>query len=140
VDPKSPDENYGYHVRRNTDDGEERTMIMIRSKNLEKLHGPEKWNEIQKGFQKFEPLKVVSEARIRIIKARIRNGKVQRRKKVSNVSGYTIRAGKLTKMSPAERRKRKLGARRGKIKRRAKLNRALMKRKRSLMRRKSMGL
>jgi hypothetical protein len=115
-------------------------MIMIRSKNLEKLHGPEKWNEIQKGFQKFEPLKVVSEARIRIIKARIRNGKVQRRKKVSNVSGYTIRAGKLTKMSPAERRKRKLGARRGKIKRRAKLNRALMKRKRSLMRRKSMGL
>lgn len=140
VDPKSPDENYGYHVRRNTNDGEERTMIMIRSKNLEKLHGPEKWDELQKGFQKFEPLKVVSEARIRIIKARIRNGKVQRRKKVSNVSGYTLRSGQLTKMSPAERRKRKLGARRAKIKRRAKMSRSLMKRKKSLMRRKSMGL
>jgi hypothetical protein len=140
VDPKNPDENYGYHVRRNTPEGEERSMIMLKSKNLEKLHGPEKWAELQAGFQKFEPLKVVSEARVRIIKARIRNGKVQRRKKVSNVAGFTLRSGKLTRMSPAERRRRKLGAKRGKIKRRAKMTRTLMKRQRSLRRRKSMGL
>lgn len=85
-------------------------------------------------------LKVVSEARVRIIKARIRNGKVQRRKKVSNVAGFTLRSGKLTRMSPAERRRRKLGAKRGKIKRRAKMTRTLIKRQRSLRRRKSMGL
>jgi hypothetical protein len=85
-------------------------------------------------------LKVVSEARVRIIKARIRNGKVQRRKKVSNVAGFTLRSGKLTRMSPAERRRRKLGAKRGKIKRRAKMTRTLMKRQRSIRRRKSMGL
>jgi hypothetical protein len=140
VDRKNPDENYGYHVRRDTPEGEERTMIMIKSKNLEKLHGPEKWAELQAGFQKYEPLKVVSEARVRIIKARIRNGKVQRRKKVSNVAGFTLRSGKLTRMSPAERRRRKLGAKRGKIKRRAQMTRTLMKRQRSLRRRKSMGL
>lgn len=90
--------------------------------------------------QNYEPLKLVSEARVRIIKARIRNGKVQRRKKVSNVAGFTLRSGKLTRMSPAERRRRKLGAKRGKIKRRAKMTRTLMKRQRSLRRRKSMGL
>lgn len=140
VDPKDPERNYGYHVRRDTPDGEERSMIMVRSKNLEKLHGPEKWAELQAGFQKFEPLKVVSEARVRIIKARIRNGKVQRRKKVSNVAGFTLRSGKLTRMSPAERRRRKLGAKRGKMKRRAKMTRTLMKIQRSLRRRKSMGL
>jgi hypothetical protein len=140
VDMKNPDETYGYHVRRNTPDGEEKSMIMLRSKSLEKLHGPEKWAELQSGFQKFEPLKVVSEARVRIIKARIRNGKVQRRKKVSNVPGYTFRSGQLTRMSPAERRRRKLGAKRAKIKRRAKMTRTLMKRQRSLRRRKSMGL
>lgn len=52
----------------------------------------------------------------------------------------TIRGGKLTRMSPAERRRRKLGQRKGKIKRRAKMARALMKRRRSLQRRKSLGL
>lgn len=82
----------------------------------------------------------LEEARIKIVKARIRGGKVQRRKKVSNVPGYTLRGGQLKRMSPMERRRRKLGQRKGKIKRKAKLQRALMKRKRSLMRRKSIGL
>lgn len=82
----------------------------------------------------------IEEARIKIVKARIRGGKVQRRKKVSNVAGYTLRGGQLKRMSPMERRRRKLGQRKGKIKRKAKLQRALMKRKRSLMRRKSIGL
>lgn len=82
----------------------------------------------------------LEEARIKIVKARIRGGKVQRRKKVSNVAGYTLRGGQLKRMSPMERRRRKLGQRKGKIKRKAKLQRALMKRKRSLMRRKSIGL
>jgi hypothetical protein len=66
----------------------------------------------------------------RIIRARIRNGKLQRRKKVATRPGYTIRGGKLVRMSPAERRKRKLGARKGKMKRRAKA--AISNRKRAI--------
>jgi hypothetical protein len=82
----------------------------------------------------------LDEARVNIVKARIRGGKVQRRKKVSNVPGMTLRGGQLKRMSAAERRRRKLGARKGKAKRKAKLSRSLMKRKRSLQRRKSLGL
>jgi hypothetical protein len=65
---------------------------------------------------------------------------VQRRKKVSAVKGYTIRGGKLKRMSAAERLRRKRGARIGKIKRKAKMSRAIMKRKRSLRKRASLGL
>ena len=82
----------------------------------------------------------IDEARINIVRARVRGGKVQRRKKVSNVAGMTMRGGTLKRMSAAERRRRKMGARRGKVKRRAKLSRSLMKRKRSLQKRKSLGL
>jgi len=82
----------------------------------------------------------LDEARIKIVKARIRGGKIQRRKKISNVPGMTLRGGKLQRMSPAERRRRKMGAKRGKIKRRSKMNRTLMKRKRSLRKRKALGL
>ena len=49
-------------------------------------------------------------ARVKIVKLRIRNGQVQRRKKVSNVPGFTLRQGKMTRMSPTERRNRKMGA------------------------------
>lgn len=78
--------------------------------------------------------------RIKIIKARIRNGKIQRRKKVSNVAGFTIRGGKMVRMSVTERRNRRMGQRRGKIKRKAKAARALMKRKRSILKRKRLGI
>ena len=78
--------------------------------------------------------------RKKIIRARVRGGKVQRRKVVSAVKGYTIRGGKLVRMPPAERLRRKMAARRAKIKRRAKLARALIKRKRSLRKRASLGL
>jgi len=82
----------------------------------------------------------IDEARISIVKARVRGGKIQRRKKVSNVPGMTLRGGKLKRMSAAERRRRKLGQRKGKLKRRAKMARTLMKRQRSLRKRKSLGI
>lgn len=82
----------------------------------------------------------LDEARIKIVKARIRGGQIQRRKKISNVPGMTIRGGKLKRMSPAERRRRKMGQRKGKLKRRAKMSRTLMKRQRSLRKRKALGL
>ena len=78
--------------------------------------------------------------RKKLIRARVRGGKVQRRKVVSAVKGYTIRGGKLIRMSPSEKLKRKIGARRAKVKRRAKMARALIKRKRSLRKRTSLGL
>lgn len=82
----------------------------------------------------------LDEARIKIVKARVRGGKVQRRKKVSNVPGYTLRGGGLKRMSAIERRNRKMGQKRGKIKRRMKLARTLVKRQRSIRKRQSLGL
>jgi hypothetical protein len=82
----------------------------------------------------------LSEARINIVKARIRGGKIQRRKKVSNVPGMTLRGGKLTRMSPTERRKRKLGARKAARKSRGKKSQMLRKRKLSLMKRSRLGV
>ena len=80
------------------------------------------------------------EARVKIVKARIRGGKVQRRKKVSTMKGYTMRNGKLVRMSTTEKQHRKMGARKGKSKRKAKLARALIKRKRSLRKRAGLGV
>ena len=81
----------------------------------------------------------LGEANFRIVKARIRGGKVQRRRKVSTRPGYTIRGGRLVRMSSAERQKRKMAARRSKAKRKAKLKRALQKRRMSLRKRRSLG-
>jgi len=81
-----------------------------------------------------------TKTRIRVVKARIRNGKVQRRVRVSGVKGYTVRGGVLVRISPIERLHRKAGARKGKIRRRAKMARIVMKRSRTMRRRKSMGL
>ena len=78
--------------------------------------------------------------RKKLIRARVRGGKVQRRKVFSAVKGYTIRGGRMIRISPSERLKRKMGARRAKVKRRAKMARALIKRKRSLRKRASLGL
>lgn len=83
---------------------------------------------------------VMKMGRTKMIKVRIRNGKVQRRKKFSAVKGYTIRNGMLTRMSPLERRHRKMGAKRSKFKRKAKLRQSLRKRKMSVRRRTAMGL
>jgi len=78
--------------------------------------------------------------RMKMVRVRIRKGKVQRRKKVSAVKGFTMRHGQMVRMSPMERRHRKMAARLSKFKRRAKLGQALRKRKMSLRRRSSMGL
>jgi hypothetical protein len=88
------------------------------------------------------PIHILAEAgpRIRRIRVRIRNGKVQRNVKTSGVSGFTLRGGRLVRMSSSEKLHRRRGARKGKAKRRAKMARTLMKRKRSLRKRHQMGL
>lgn len=78
--------------------------------------------------------------RTKLIRIRFRGGKLQRRVKKSAVPGFTIRGGKLTRMTPQERRHRKMAARRSKFKRRSKLRQALRKRQMSLRKRKAMGL
>ena len=83
---------------------------------------------------------VMNLGRTKVVKVRIRGGKVQRRKKFSAVKGFTLRGGRLVRMSPAEKLHRKMGARIAKIKRKSKAARSLIKRRRSLMKRKSMGL
>jgi len=80
------------------------------------------------------------EARIAIVKARIRGGKIQRRKKVSNVPGFTLRGGQLTRMSAAERRRRKLGAKKAARKSKMKKTQTLRKSKMSLMKRQRLGI
>jgi hypothetical protein len=82
----------------------------------------------------------LSEANFKIVRARVRGGKIQRKKKVSTRPGYTIRGGKLVRMSTKERQKRKMGARKGKVKRKAKAARAMIKRKRSMRKRQSLGV
>jgi len=93
------------------------------------------WEEEQ-----IDESNITKMGRLKLIKARIRGGKVQRRIKKSAIAGLTLRAGKLIRMSPTEKRRRKMGARRAKIKRRAKLARSLQKRRRSLNKRKALGL
>jgi hypothetical protein len=78
--------------------------------------------------------------RTKLIRVRIRAGKVQRRRKISSIPGYTFRGGKMVRMSASERRKRKLGARKAKFKRRSKMSQILRKRKMSLRKRKAMGV
>jgi hypothetical protein len=78
--------------------------------------------------------------RTKLIRVRIRKGKTQRRVKKSAVPGFTIRDGKLTRMLPAERRHRKMAARRAKFKRRSKMKQSIRKRNISLRKRKALGL
>ena len=91
-------------------------------------------------FEEVNEANVQKMGRTKLIRMRFRGGKLQRRVKKSAVPGFTIRGGKLTRMSPQERRKRKLAARRSKFKRRAKLRQALRKRQLTLRKRKAMGL
>ena len=80
------------------------------------------------------------QGRTKLIRVRIRQGKVQRRKRLSAVPGYTFRNGQLKRMSQIERRHRRMGARMAKIKRRAQKARILRKTRISLRRRHAMGL
>ena len=83
---------------------------------------------------------IMKMGRTKVVRIRIRAGKVQRRKKLSAVPGFTIRGGRMVRMSPMERRHRKMAARRARFKRRAKMKQALRKRRISLRKRGTYGL
>jgi hypothetical protein len=104
------------------------------------------WQEIEEDDDLYEDVEDISEANIqkmgrtKLVRVRIRKGKVQRRKKFSNVVGFTIRGGKMVRMSSMERRHRKMAAKRAKIKSRSKIRQTVRKRNMSLRRRKAMGI
>ena len=88
----------------------------------------------------IEQSNVIKTGRTRIVKVRVRKGKIQRRKKFSTVKGYTIRGGQMVRMMPSERRHRKIAALRSRFKRKAKSKIAQRRRIISLTKRGSMGL
>jgi hypothetical protein len=78
--------------------------------------------------------------RKRIVRLRVRKGKVQKNKTFSSQPGWTIRGGKLVRMSYTERRDRSLASSRSKFKRAAKIAQTIRKRKTSLRKRGALGL
>jgi hypothetical protein len=101
----------------------------------------EKFNQIQERLaNEIAEGNIQKIGRTSLVRVRFRKGKIQRRVKKSAVSGYTIRGGRLIRMSPQERRRRSMAARRSKFKRKSKLRQSLRKRQISLRKRKAMGL
>lgn len=98
-----------------------------------KIHSELTESSIEEGIQ-------LDEARAIKIVNRVRKGKVQRRKKVSGRKGYTIKKGKLKRISPAWSRRMSRIQKKAARKRRPKLKRALRKRRISLRRRKAAGI
>lgn len=90
-------------------------------------------------YKKWLSANILTEGRFKIVRVRIRKGKIQRRKKVSNIAGYTFRSGKFTRMSQKERRNRRQGQRRGKVKRKAKMARTRINRAKSLRKLQNVG-
>jgi hypothetical protein len=78
--------------------------------------------------------------RVKLVRMRIRRGKLQRRRKVAAVKGFTIRKNKVIRMKPKERLHRRMAARRAKIKRKAKKATILRKRKMAFRKRAALGI
>ena len=74
------------------------------------------------------------------IRIRIRRGKLQRNVIKSATPGYVYRGGNIVRMSPTERRHRRMAARTAKFKRRHELQQSIRKRKVALRRRKALGV
>ena len=100
----------------------------------------EMYDDFEVEEEEISEANVQKMGRTKLIRVRFRAGKVQRRVKKSAVPGFTIRGGRLVRMAPQERNRRKMAARRSKFKRRSKLRQALRKRTMTLRKRKAMGL
>lgn len=71
---------------------------------------------------------------------RVRAGKIQRKKVKSAKKGYKVSGKKIVRMTPSEKRKRKISGKKSARKRAAKLTSILRKRKISINRGKRAGL
>lgn len=83
---------------------------------------------------------VIEAGRFKIVRAKVRAGKILRRHKEATRSGYTMRGGKVTKMSPKERMNRRRSQLKGKRKRKAKANQSRRSTKKAMRKRRMIGL
>ncbi len=83
---------------------------------------------------------VVRQGRIKLIRRRIRKGKLQRNIRKSAVKGFTLQRGKLKRIPAARRIHMRIVQRRAERKRKQHLQSSLRKRKISLRKRKAMGI
>lgn len=82
----------------------------------------------------------MKQGRTVLIRRRIRQGKVQRNIRKSAVKGFTLRAGKITRIPAAKRIHMRITQRRAARKRKAHLQMSLRKRKLSMRKRKALGI
>ncbi len=83
---------------------------------------------------------IVRQGRVKLIRRRIRKGKVQRNIRKSAVRGFTLNHGKLKRIPASRRIHMKIVQRRAARKRKSHLQSSLRKRKISLRKRKAMGI
>lgn len=88
----------------------------------------------------FNEANTLYQGRTKLIRRRIRKGKVQRNIRRSSVKGFMYRSGKLVRIPVLQKIKMKRSARRAARIRKAHMQIIIRKRQRSLMRRKSMGI
>jgi len=119
---------------------EAKRIISERIEEIVSAKLEEKKKQLSEEYLKEYVPNIQKIGRSKLIRIRIRGGKVQRRKKVSSVQGFTYRSGRLARMSQVERRRRRMSAMRARLKRRAKMGLILRKRKLSLRKRRSLGL
>lgn len=97
-------------------------------------------NFIEEDADELDEGNIQKQGRLKLIKIRIRGGKVQRRVKKSAVKGFSFSGGKLKRIPFSQKLKMQRVQKRAAIKRRAKMARSIMKRKRSMRRLKALGV
>lgn len=97
-------------------------------------------NFIEETDEELNEANVSRQGRVKLIRVRIRGGKVQRRVKKSAVKGFTLRGGKLKRITAMQKLKMSRVQKRAAVKRRAKKSIALQKRKRSIRKLRAMGV
>jgi hypothetical protein len=90
--------------------------------------------------EELDEANVQRQGRVKLIRVRIRGGKVQRRVKKSAVKGFTLRGGKLKRITAMQKLKMSRVQKRAAVKRRAKKSVALQKRKRSIRKLRALGV
>lgn len=83
---------------------------------------------------------IVRQGRIKLIRRRIRKGKLQRNIRKSAVKGFTLQRGKLKRIPASRRIHMRIVQRRAARKRKTHLQSSLRKRKISIRKRKAMGI
>jgi hypothetical protein len=116
------------------------SITQIKEEKLRSLKKIVAENLIEETEEDLSEANVVRQGRVKLIRVRIRGGKIQRRVKKSAIKGYTLRAGKLKRITAVQRLKMKRIQKRAAIKRRSKKSISLMKRKRSMRKLKALGV